>query len=136
MSRLTHEDHSIESFGQLFDEIRKYLKLQKEYTFIKLTSKLAILFSTLMLTIIFLIFGVIAVFYFLFALAYALQPHIGLPMSFVLIGGLNVLFIILLAIFRKPWIIKPTVNFLAHVFLDDEDKNGGESDEKESDGKE
>jgi O-antigen ligase len=129
MNDFSREDRSIESFEELFAELKQYLKLQKEFVFIKLTSKLAVAFSMLVLVTVLLILGVAAVFYFLFALAYALQPCMGLPLSFCLIGGIAVLLIVLILIFRKKWIIRPTVNFLAHLLLDDEEEEKDDEDE-------
>jgi hypothetical protein len=120
---MSTEDRSIESFEQLFVEIKKYLKLQKEFTLIKLTKKLAVLFATIVLAIVFLILGVAALFYFLFALAYLLEPYVGgLQSSFAIIGLFDLLIIALLYIFRKRLIIKPAINFLAHLLLDDEEE--------------
>jgi hypothetical protein len=119
------EDHSIENFEQLFLEIKEYLKLQKEYTLLVLTEKLAILFSTLVLVVVFLILGIAALFYLLFGLAYLLEPYVGgLKSSFAIIVLIDLLIIAVIAVFREKLIIKPTINFLVHLFLDKkEDEN-------------
>ena len=111
------DDKSIENFQQLFFEFKKYLELQKEYTKLELTEKLTILFST------FIILGMVALFYLLFALAYILEPLVGgLMSSFAIIAGINVVLIALVIIFRKQLIISPMVNFLANLFLTDSNK--------------
>ena len=116
------DDKSIENFQQLFFEFKKYLELQKEYTKLELTEKLTILFSTLIMILVLIILGMVALFYLLFALAYILEPLVGLMASFAIIAGINVLLIALVIIFRKQLIISPMVNFLANLFLTDSNK--------------
>jgi ABC-type sugar transport system permease subunit len=124
-------DHSIESFKELLAEIKEYLKLQKEFTLIQLTEKLGIFFSALILVIVFLVLGVVALFYLLFCLAYLIEPYVGgMKGSFAIIVGVDLLIIAVIAIFRKKFIVKPIVNFLAHLLLDDE-KDEVEEEEKE-----
>ncbi|MEG1546598.1 MAG: phage holin family protein [Bacteroides sp.] len=117
------DEKSIDSFRQLLAEIKKYIALQKEYTKIELVEKLTILLSTLIMVLVFIILGIVALFYLLFALAYILEPIVGgLTMSFSIIGGINILLIVFIAIFRKKLIINPMVNFLANLFLNNSNK--------------
>lgn len=130
MSMLSAGDHSIESFEQLFDQIRQYLKLQKELALVKLTGKLSILLSTLLLVVVLLILGTVALFYLLMALAYAIDSVIGsMAWSFAIIGGIALALLALIALFRRRLIIAPTVNFLSHLFLEDEENKKEEEHE-------
>lgn len=114
------DDKSIENFQQLFFEFKKYVELQKEYTKLELTEKLTILFSTLIMVLILIILGMVALFYFLFALAYILEPIVGgLMISFAIIAGINILLIALIIIFRKQLVFAPMVHFLGSLFLTD-----------------
>lgn len=111
-------DHSIENLQQLFFEFKKYLELQKDYTKLEITEKLTILLSTLIMVFVFIILGLIALFYILFAIAYILEPLVGgLMVSFSIIAAINILIIAVVVIFRKKLIISPMVNFLAGLFL-------------------
>lgn len=117
------DDKNIESIEQLFVELKKYIKLQTEYTKLELVEKLSVLFSTLILVSIFIVLGVIIIFYLSFTLAYILEPLVGgLKASFAIISGLIFLLIIVIAVFRKKLIINPTVNFLSNLFLNNSDK--------------
>lgn len=117
------DDKSIENFQQLFFEFKKYLELQKEYTKIEITEKLAILLSTLIMILVLIILCMVALFYLLFALAYVLEPVVGgLMVSFSIIAGINLLLIAIVIVFRKKFIINPMVNFLANLFLTDSNK--------------
>ncbi|WP_291528211.1 phage holin family protein [Bacteroides sp. UBA939] len=113
------DDKSIENFRQLFIEFKKYLSLQKEYTKLELTEKLTTLLSTLILLLVAVVFGMVALFYLSFALAYVMEPHVGgLMVSFSIIACFHILLILLIIIFRKRLIISPMVNFIAGLFLD------------------
>jgi len=114
---------SIESFKQLFADLKKYLELQKEYTKLELVEKLTILLSTLIMILILIILAMAAIFYLLFALAYILEPLVGsLTLSFTIIAVINLLLIAGVAIFRKKLIINPMVKFLANLFLNEQNK--------------
>lgn len=122
MSMLSAGDHSIESFEQLFDQIKQYLKLHKELALVQLTGKLSILLSTLLLVVVLLVLGTVTLFYLLMSLAYAIDSVIGsMAWSFAIIGGIALLLLALIAVFRRRLIIAPTVNFLSHLFLEDEE---------------
>lgn len=117
------DDKSIENIHQLFSEFKKYISLQKEYTKLELTEKIAILFSTLIMILVLIILGMVALFYLLFALAYILAPLVGgLMEGFCIIAGLSILLIIIVVIFRKKLIVNPMVTFLAKLFLTDSNK--------------
>ncbi len=111
-------DKTISSVKELFEEIKKYLVLQKEYTKLEITEKLTILFSALILIILFVILGMVALFFLLMALAYALVPLVGsLGASYLIIGIVYVVLILLVYLMRKKLIISPIVNFTANLFL-------------------
>lgn len=113
-------DNQIDNFQGLFAEFKTYLSLQKEYTKLELTEKLSILLSTLILVLICVILGMVALFYFSFAMAYLLVPLVGgLTISLLIIASCNLLLIGLVIFFRKALIINPMVNFLANLFLND-----------------
>lgn len=113
-------EHGINSFQQLYQEVKQYMELQKDYVKLELTEKLTILFSTLILAILIMILGVMILFYLSLSLAYLLEPHVGgLTISYVIIAGIVLLLIVLIYIFRKSLIINPIINFLANLFLND-----------------
>ncbi len=113
-----NSDKTVDNFQQLFQEVKSYVELQKEYTKLELTEKIAILFSTLLMVAVLFILGVIALFYLMFTIVYILEPYVGgLKYSFGIITGINLLLIALVVIFRRQWIVTPTVNFLAKLFF-------------------
>lgn len=115
-------DKNIENLQQLFQELKKYVNAQKDYIKLELVEKLTILISTLLLVLILIILGIIALFYLSFTFAYVLEPAVGsLTGSYAIITAGIILLIILIICFRKKLIVQPLVNFLANLFLNDED---------------
>ena len=57
------------------------------------------------------------VMYFSFALAFWLSNFTGMTVAFLIVGAIHLLIFILFIIFRKPWIEKPLVHFLAGLLL-------------------
>lgn len=117
------DDKNIENIQQLYEDIKKYITLQKEYTKLEVIEKLTILISTLIMVLALIILGMISLFYLLFALAYILEPVVGgLHISFTIIAGINILLIIGVICLRKRLIIKPMVSFLTNLFLNNPQK--------------
>ena len=115
-------DKSIESLGQLFEECKKYVLLQKEYMRLELVEKLTILSSTFILIIIGIILGMMALFYLSFSLAYIMAPYVGgLTVSFAVITAFLLVLLAVIYIFRKRFIVRPLVRFMANLFMTSED---------------
>jgi hypothetical protein len=55
--------------------------------------------------------------YFSFAAAFWLGQHIGMALAFLSVGCIHILLLILFVTFRKPWIEKPLVRFLAGLLV-------------------
>jgi hypothetical protein len=117
------DDSNIQSIRQLAKELKAYIEMQKEYTKLELTEKFTILFSTLILAIVFILSGMMVLFYLSFSFAYLLGPYVGgLPVSYAIIAGIVLLFVVVVIIFRKKLIINPIANFLANLFLSNHSK--------------
>jgi hypothetical protein len=111
-------DKNIESFKDLFVEIRDYLKLQKEYVGLEIIEKVTILISTLIVGFLLIILGLVALFYLLFALAYAIEPLVGgLKYSYCIIAGVTIVMMLIIYFFRQKLIIAPIVKFMANLFI-------------------
>lgn len=115
------KEKNIDTLQQLFAEVKQYAELQKEYVRLHIVEKLTVLASTLILVLVLVALALIALFYLSFTLAYVLAPHVGgLTASYAIISGGILLLILLVAAFRKRLIVRPLVNFLANLLLNDE----------------
>ena len=115
-------DKSIETLGQLFEECKKYILLQKEYMRLELVEKLTVLSSTCIMVVIAIILGMMALFYLSFSVAYILAPHVGgLTVSFAIITAFLLLLLAVVYVFRKQLIVRPLVRFMATLFMSSEE---------------
>ena len=113
-------DKNIDTLQQLIKEVKQYIELQKDYVRIDLVEKLSILIFNFLLILFLGILIIISLFYLSFSLVYILEPHFGFIESYAMVAGGFILLTILIAIFRKQLIMKPLVNFLTKLLLNDE----------------
>lgn len=107
------------SVHQLIIEIKEYIGLQKDLFKVESVEKLTILISSFLILMLSVILGGGALFYLLFALAYLLEPTIGMVGAFCIIGSACLLILIIVVLLRKQLIINPIVRFLYKLFLKD-----------------
>ncbi len=114
------QEDNVNNFKDLFAEVKKYLMLQKEFTKIELTEKLAVLLSSLIMGSIILAMSTIAVLYLSFAMAYKLADYVGgMGTSLTIMAAVLLIFLLIIYLSRRSLIINPVVNFLAKLFLND-----------------
>lgn len=111
-------DRNIESIGQLVEVLKHYIGLQKEYVKLDVIEKVVRLLTICTMTVVLGILLIITLIYFSFAAAYALAPSLGIVAAFCVVAACYLLLLILCLIFRKQWIEKPLVRFLARLLMD------------------
>lgn len=117
---MSSEKRKIESIQELYNEVKKYFALQKEYLAVGLVEKLTKLISSLILTSILILLGIIAIFYLSLTLAHILAPIVGgFTVSYAIITGFIILLVAVIFIFRKRLIVAPLVHFLANLLIND-----------------
>lgn len=116
-------DKSIDNLEALFKEVKKYINLQGQYLKLELIEKLTILLSTLILVFVLGMLGIMALFYFSFMLVYALDSFTNsLIASYAIIGGGLLIIAFIIYKMRQTLIFQPMVNFLAKLFLDEDNE--------------
>ena len=110
-------DKNVENIAQLIEVLKNYVGLQKEYLKLDVIDKVVRLVTALTLAIVLIILGVAVLFYFSFALVYWLEPLTGTAWAFFIMALLFLALLMLVFIFRKPWIERPLVRFLANTLL-------------------
>ena len=107
-------DNNVETLAQLIERLKRYIGLQTEYVKLDVIEKVVRLFTAI--AILTAIVGLLI--YFSFAAAYALQPLVGsLACAFLIVGGVYLLLLILIVLFRHQLIQRPLVKFLAHLLM-------------------
>ncbi len=115
-------DNTSNGFQQLFADVKEYVKLQSDYLQVGLVEKLTKLLSKLIFATLSFVFVISMLFFLLFAVAYALEPVIGLVASFALIGGFFLILLLIVIAFRKQLIVNTILKIMVDVFYE----NGNE----------
>ena len=110
-------DKNIETIGQLIEVMRHYIGLQNEYLRLDVVDKVVRLITALLIAGVVCLLVVIILIYLSFAAAYALAPIMGHAAAFCLVAGFYVLLFLLFLAFRKNWVEKPLVRFLAGMMM-------------------
>lgn len=110
-------DQNIETIGQLIETIKHYVGLQSEYVKLDLVEKTVRVLTAIAVTAILCMLLSLMLIYLSFAAAYALEPWVGTVGAFAIIAGIYFFALLLLLIFRKQWIERPLVKFLASLLL-------------------
>lgn len=110
-------DKNIETIGQLIEAIRHYIGLQTKYAKLDVIDKIVRLLTAFVMMIILTVLLMLMLIYASFAAAFALQPLIGVAAAFCVVAGAYITALILCIIFRKKWIERPLVKFLASVLM-------------------
>lgn len=110
-------DKNVETIAQLIEVLKHYLGLQTEYVKLDVIDKVVRLLTAATLAILFFLILVAVLMYLSFAIAFWLGSYMGTAKAFFLVGGLHLLILVLFMVFRKSWIEKPLVRFLAGLLL-------------------
>ena len=110
-------DNNVETIAQFVEVVKHYAGLQTEYIKLDIVEKLVRLLTVLAIVVIVALLLIITLIYLSFAAAYALEPLMGLAGAFSLIAGIYLLLLICFILFRKQWVEKPLVRFLAGILM-------------------
>lgn len=111
-------DKNIETISQPLQLARHYLGLQGEYLKLDITEKAVRLITALLLFIIFMLLFIAILTYLSFAAAYALGSVVGNTWAFCIVAGAYMLLFVLLVVFKKRWIERPLVRFIAGLLME------------------
>jgi putative effector of murein hydrolase LrgA (UPF0299 family) len=111
-------DENIETIGQLIEVVKHYVGLQSQYVKLNIVEKVVRILTVTAVTLLLSLILLLLLIYLSFALAYALESYMGLPLAFCCVGGTYLIVLIVCLIFRKRWIERPLVKFFAHLLLE------------------
>lgn len=110
-------DKNVETFAQLIEVLKHYLGLQTEYVKLDVVDKVVRLLTAAAVAIFFILIIIAVLMFFAFAFAYWLSTYTGTALAFLIVGLIHLILFIVVFSFRKTWIEKPLVHFLASLFL-------------------
>ena len=111
-------DKNIETIGQLAEVLKHYIGLQTEFAKLDVIEKIVRLITAIALTLVLSLLLILALIYISFAAVYALAPSVGTSLAFAIVAGCYFAVFILFILFRKQWLERPVVKFLASILLD------------------
>ena len=112
-------DKTIETIAQLVEVVRHYIGLQTKYMKLDVIDKIVRLLTALVMVGLLSLLLFLGLIYLSFAAAYALQPVMGVALAFACIAGVYFAALLLFVWFRKQWIERPLVRFLAGLLMQD-----------------
>lgn len=110
-------DQNIETIGQLVETLKHYIGLQSEYAKLDIVEKTVKILTALTIMAIFCFLLMLMLIYLSFAVAYALANAVGMVGAFAIVAAIYLFILFLFLIFRKQWIERPLVKFLASLLL-------------------
>ena len=118
MSMMFSNDKNIETIGQLVEVLKHYIGLQTEYVKLDVIEKIVRLLTVAAMTVVLALLLLLAVIYLSFSAAYALTPNLGAASAFGVVAGGYLFILLLCIIFRRQWIERPLVGFLANLLME------------------
>lgn len=110
-------DKNVETIAQLIEVLKHYLSLQTEYTTLTVIDKVVRLLTALALAILFIIITVAILLFFWLGVTFWLARYTGATGAFFIVSLTHLLLLILCYVFRKSWIERPLVHFLANLLM-------------------
>lgn len=108
------------TINKLVAAVRRYLRLQRDYTLLTLAEKLTLLFTAVAVAAIMMVLLAVALVFLSIALAGALGGWLGSPaLGYVIVALLYMVIAVVVYAFRRPLIITPIATFLATLVLQD-----------------
>ena len=111
-------DRNIETIGQLVEVLKHYIGLQNEYLRLDVIEKVVRLITALIIAGVTFLIIIIIFIYLSFAAAYAMAPALGYPVAFLIVAAFYFVVFLLFMAFRKSWVEKPLVRFLASMLME------------------
>lgn len=110
-------DRNIETIGQLVELVKHYIGLQTKYLKLDVIEKTVRVVTVITMTMVLSLILLLVLIFLSFALVYVLSPLVGTAAGYAIIASVYFLMFILCIIFRKRWIERPLVRFLAGILI-------------------
>jgi len=110
-------DKNVETIAQLIEVLKHYFELNTEYAKLTVIDKVVRLLTAVALAILFVIIIIAVLLFFWLGAAFWLSKFMGLACAFLVISATHLFVLILFFVFRKAWIEKPLVRFLADLLM-------------------
>lgn len=110
-------DKNIETIAQLIEVVKHYIGLRTKYMKLDVIDKIVRLLTALVMVAVLSLLLFLGLIYLSFAAVYALEPTVGTAAAFTCVAGGYFVVLMLCVVFRKRWIERPLVRFLASLLM-------------------
>lgn len=110
-------DHNVETIAQLIETLKQYLGHQTEYVKLEVIEKVIRLVVAIFIGIVLLLVLVGVLLFLALGLASWLSQYMGQTGAYFTVAGILAVLLVLCYAFRKPWIEKPLVRYLANILM-------------------
>lgn len=107
---------------EIFTQSVNWAKLEVEYLKLTAAEKLIIIASMMVISVVILLLLLPAILMFLLALAQVFIGFMPVAVAYVCVGGIVLLGLGILVLFRKTLVINPVAKFISKVLLDHPEK--------------
>ena len=112
-------DKNVETIAQLIEAVKHYLGLQTEYVKLDVIDKVVRLMTTATLAFLLFLILIVVLLFASLGLTFWLSKHIGFTGAFLAVAALHTFVLLLIYAFRRPWIERPLVRYLARLLMKD-----------------
>lgn len=111
-------DKNVETIAQLIEQLKRYLGLQTEYVKLDVIEKVVRLLTAAALAIVLFLLIIAVLLFVSLGIASWLSGLIGQTGAFFAVAGIHVVLLLVVIAFRKSWIERPLVGFLANLLME------------------
>ena len=112
-------DKNVETIAQLVEAVKHYLGLQQEYVKLDVIDKVVRLLTRATLAVLLFFILVVVLIFVSLGAAFWLSKSIGLTAAFLVVAAVHAVVLLVVFTFRRPWIERPLVRYLARLLLND-----------------
>jgi len=110
-------DKNVETIAQLIEVLKNYCGLHTEYFKLTVIDKVVRLLTAVAVAIVFVIILVAVLLFFWLSVGFWLSSYIGMAWAFLVVTIAHLMLIFVFYLFRKSWIERPLVRFLADLLM-------------------
>lgn len=111
-------NNNVENISQLIETLKHYIGLQTEYTKLDVIEKVVRIITVLTLLVILSVSVLLITIFLSIAAANALAENMSYAGAYSIIAAIHFFIFLLLLAFRKQWIERPIVRFLASILME------------------
>jgi len=110
-------DKNVETIGDLVATLRHYLSVQAEYTKLDVIDKVVQLLTVAAVVVVSSVIFMFVLLFLSIMAALWIAPSVGYVAAFAIMAGVYLFIFLLFILFRKRWIERPLVKFLANMLM-------------------